>query len=666
MKRMNDNQHPASRFSVSTDGTAGERKPMSEQGEFDFDAPDGSDYVSAPSASEADPDSEYTSVSDVEDTEAGETCNASTVDVDIDAPLYGTEGDNAEGWKEIDFSGIDLDTLTDSSEGGTESGGGGSTPPPHGPNTTSGGEEAEPERSPEQSRSDEDFLPAAQNDPSSERSERSEQSKTLSSNDWKESDWISPIYPSAMWETLKDRGRPYSMKESKDGSMAISKFNECFFAGFVILGLNLHYHNGSWYGYCESTGTWRVLKKVALRILVNNVFILFGKKMQIVQIEDYLSLHFVDSVIGYMGPFPGYENIFDHAPWRAINVKNGTITVSKDGHIDFHEHSPEFLCRSRIETEYDPTADYGGFVSEAFGSYVSKPDAFVVQQYAGQCILKRNVSQTFLVISGASGTGKSQIVKVIESVVGPDSCEGLRTGMLRERFELSRFEGKSLLTAVDESGDALMRKGADMLKALTGGDSITTEVKCQNEHPKIKGVFSVILVSNSDLAVSIDDDRVAWGRRMLVVKYEGKAPKKRIDDFAGYLLAKYSSAVLNWMLDGAAALFQCGGRILPPPEMASRIDEILQGSDAAYAFVKNRVVHTGNAGDVLFSFALYSAFTSSAYFVGTASKRTIQTKLKKAMKDVFGVEKPRQDLIGPDGKAKYGYVGYCLERNEPE
>ena len=111
---------------------------------------------------------------------------------------------------------------------------------------------------------------------------------------------------------------------------------------------------------------------------------------------------------------------------------------------------------------------------------------------------------------------------------------------------------------------------------------------------------------------------------------------------------------------------QNGGKIDPHPEMARRVEEIIQVSDAYYAFVKNCVVHTGNSNDVLFCFALYNCFTASSYFVGTASKQVIQTKLKQAMKDVYGIEKPRKDLKGPNGKAKYGYVGYRIEWDEAE
>ncbi len=367
-----------------------------------------------------------------------------------------------------------------------------------------------------------------------------------------------------------------------------------------------------------------------------------------------------------MIPFPDYVDIFDHVPKNVVNVQNGTIVIAKDGSITLHEHSPEFLCRGVISIDYDPTADYSAFVHEVFRDVVTPEDQEAIQQYAGQCAFGWNMSQSILIICGEAGTGKSVIVKVIEGVLGRGAYEGLRTNMLDQRFELSRFEGKSLLVASDQYSDALMQRGAHMLKSLTGDDDLTTERKCENEHPMINGEFNVIIVSNSDLPLSTDGDTKAWTRRIRPVDYRGGLPKTLIRRFPNVLLRKYPEQILNWIVEGAAALRRNGDSIIPHPEMLRRIESLIQESDAAYAFVRNCVIRTGNREDVLFSTALYNAFTGSSYFVGSGSKQVIQTKLKKAMKDVYGVERPRQDLKDSEGKAKYGYVGFRLEKDRPE
>ena len=205
-----------------------------------------------------------------------------------------------------------------------------------------------------------------------------------------------------------------------------------------------------------------------------------------------------------------------------------------------------------------------------------------------------------------------------------------------------------------------------MLKTLTGGDEDTTERKGENEHAMIKGVFNVIMVSNPDLALSLDDDHVAWARRIRPVKYVDEAPRDPDRLFVEHMLAKYSKEALKWIVDGAIDIRRDGDKIKPHPEMTLRIDELIQGADACYAFVKNCVIRTRISEDVLFSADLFRSFVSSSYFADESNKQAIQKGLKKAMKDVFGVEKPRQDVKGSDGKAKYGYVGFRIELNEPD
>ena len=580
-----------------------------------------------------------------------------------DSPLYQNDAEaswnNDNGWKTVDV-GVNVDDADDvPREAGS---GGGGTPPPTGPGSSSCDDNQESEHP----RSTFGAPSTALITLRSEHSEYSEHSETFSSSDFDDPDWISPIYPKSLWVFPLDMGEPYCEESTNRGTIKITALNAGFCARLVVLWANLHLHHGNWYAYSESSGTWRRLRKAELLNIIQRCVMCLGEKYAIVEIVKLGSTRFCKDVIEQMMPFPEYEDIFDHAPKNVINVKNGTIVIGKDGSIVLHDHSPEFLCRDMINIDYDSAADYSEFVREAFRDVVIPEDIEVIKQYAGQCALGRNFSQSILIISGESGTGKSIIVKVIEKVIGRGNYEGLRTNMLDQRFELSRFDGKSLLVASDQCSDALMKKGAYMLKSLTGNDDITTERKGENEHPMISGDFNVIIVSNADLPLSIDGDGGAWRRRVYPVKYDGKKPETIIPYFEDYLMHNYSEQILNWMVSGAADLFKNGKQIPQHPEMLRRIDALIQESDACYAFVKNCVVHTGNTEDILFSFALYNAFTSSSYFVGSGSKQAIQTKLKKAMKDVYGVERPRQDLKDSAGKAKYGYVGYRLEWSDPE
>ena len=616
-------------------------------------------------------DADLREIRDVEDvsfaksgaTSVGESSATNAEIIEDDSPLYqnGTEGpwNDDAGWKSVNI-GVNVNDADEMPQGKAGSGDSG-TPPPTDPGTSSCSDDQEPEHS----RSTHGAPSTALITLKSEHSEHSEHSETFSSTDFEDPDWISPMYPESLWVFPPDIGDPYCEEFSK-GTVKITALNAAYFARLVVLWANLHLHHDDWYAYSESSGTWYRLGKAELLNIIQRCIMRWNESVCIMEIVKLCSTRFRKEVIDNMLPFRDYVDIFDHAPKNVINVKNGTIVVGKDGSVVLHDHSPEFLCRDVINIDYIEKADYGKFVREVFRDVVSPEDQEVIKWYAGQVALGWNMSQTILIICGEAGTGKSIIVKVIEKVIGRRNWEGLRTNMLDQRFELSRFEGKSLLVASDQCSDALMTKGAHMLKSLTGDDDLTTERKGENEHPMISGDFNVIMVSNSDLPLSIDGDGGAWRRRIRPVEYRGDLPKTLVRRFADLLLREYPEQILCWMVEGAAALRRNGDSIDPHPEMLSRIDALIQESDACYAFVKNRVVHTGNTEDVLFSFALYNAFTKSGYFVGSGSKQIIQTKLKKAMKDVYGVKGPCHDLKGPDGKAKYGYVGYRLEWNEPE
>ena len=628
-----------------------------------FDAVAGDSPASIPLTFDADADIGDAPAPDAEDAEARETDNGTEISLDADTPLYGgeddAEEDDAEGWKSVDFhvDDGDADDVLQNNAGS----GGGNTPPPENPGTSSDNNASEPEHSRSTSGAPSTALITLM----SEHSEHSEHSESFSSTDFDDPDWISPIYPESLWVFPPDIGEPFCEEVMKSGAVKYTALNVAYFARLVILTANLHMHHSNWHAYSEQSGTWCCLGLAKLLNIIYRCVMRYGKARGIWEIVKLCSARFCADVMKFMMPFPEYEDIFDHAPKNVINAKNGTIVIGNDGSIVLHEHSPEFLCRDVINIDYDPTADYTDFVREVFRDVVIPEDQETFKWYAGQCALGRNFSQKILIISGEAGTGKSIIVKVIEKVVGRRNWEGLRTNMLDQRFELSRFDGKSLLVASDQCSDALMKKGAHMLKTLTGGDDNTTERKGENEHPMISGEFNVIIVSNADLPLSIDGDSGAWKRRVLPIPYRGEKPETVVSYFEDYLMHKYPEQILNWMVSGAADLFKNGKKIPQHPKMVQRIDELIQESDACLAFVKNCVVHTGNTEDVLFSSALYNAFTCSSYFVGSGSKQVIQTKLGKAMVDVYKAVK-RKDLKDTDGKAKYGYVGYRLERNEPE
>src|SRR4026208_839995 len=119
----------------------------------------------------------------------------------------------------------------------------------------------------------------------------------------------------------------------------------------------------------------------------------------------------------------------------------------------------------------------------------------------------------------------------MQGLVGMLNVTQLRTKHLAERFELYRYQKKTLLVGVDVEPDFLSTKGAGILKGLVGGDWFDAEQKGGTGSFPFQGNFCVIVTSNTRLRVRLCGDVGAWRRRLLIIRYEGPKPKKKIPDF---------------------------------------------------------------------------------------------------------------------------------------
>lgn len=86
--------------------------------------------------------------------------------------------------------------------------------------------------------------------------------------------------------------------------------------------------------------------------------------------------------------------------------------------------------------------------------------------------------QEFMWISGNGGEGKSELIREIKAIIGVENVSAVKPAALADsgrRFETSNLYGKEANIMADVGNDYL--KSTDILKSLTGGDSISAEFK---------------------------------------------------------------------------------------------------------------------------------------------------------------------------------------------
>lgn len=345
-----------------------------------------------------------------------------------------------------------------------------------------------------------------------------------------------------------------------------------------------------------------------------------------------------------------------------IHVLNGMLDL-RTGKAELLPFAPDHYSRNQIPFAYNPTAACPRFINDLLKPALPDEDIDLLQRWAGSVLIGGNRAQRFLIIYGLAGGGKSTLIWVIESVIGPRNIATLRPTLIGEsRFELSRLADKSLLVGKDVRSDFLSDKAVGFLKSLTGGDRMTAELKGSNEVLPVTGNFALVITANALPKLTLDNDADAWRRRLLVVPFTGKKPATPIANFADVLAREEGEGILAWMVEGAikhlAELKTKGNFILTPTQQA-RIDGMLAESNSVEEFVTANVV-TSKIHD-LTGDELLAAYEKHCQKLDWApvSAQAFRTKVKQVMLEKFGLSQSHD--LDRYGQTVRGFRGVNLK-----
>jgi phage/plasmid-associated DNA primase len=358
------------------------------------------------------------------------------------------------------------------------------------------------------------------------------------------------------------------------------------------------------------------------------------------------------------------ERDFFNPPFHSVHLGNCTLRFEPDGSKFTAEgFSPNHRSRNRSPINYDPNAKCPEFEKTILG-HVCKDDQLLLQKYAGQCLLGRNLTQRFGILDGVGASSKGSFVLVISGVIGPKNVYELRTKMLAERFEIGRMIGRTLLVGSDVKGNFLSQSGAYRIKSIVGGDALEAELKASNKRFTVHGIFNLLITSNSRLRILLEGDRSAWERRVFIVRYDTPYTGKRIFEIEKYLLKIEAPGVLNWCVTGLKLLFQDyakEGDIILTPDQKARVDALLSESDSLRLFVSNNII---KAPDPMSNGTNYSLTIQEivAEYIDDCindkhwtpvSAEHAEKRVPNLMLELFGVTKSHS--IPRNGKAKRGF-----------
>ena len=369
-----------------------------------------------------------------------------------------------------------------------------------------------------------------------------------------------------------------------------------FVARFAEEHLVLHEPNErDFYTYDSATGAWVPHTSDAIKAVMSDDWQRYAAEVGEPGLLPIRTNGLLDSFISLLRGYVEKPEAFTRTG-RIIHLQNGVLHLNQEG-AQLLEFSSKYLSRNVCPIPWKPDAQCPRFKSELMAAALDPEDVSLLQRWCGSLLLGRNLAQKIMLLTGTPGGGKSTLLEIIEAIIGPANVCQLRTEHLGERFELSRFLRKTMLSGKDVKGNFLQTSGANVLKSLVGHDLLSTERKSSNSEFQLRGEFGVAISCNSRLRVKLDGDVDAWRRRLLMVRYEKPKPKERILDFAKKLLAEEASGILRWMVDGAILhLQECDafGEYSLSNKQTERVDQLLAESDSIRFFVTDCIKYSKN------------------------------------------------------------------------
>lgn len=236
---------------------------------------------------------------------------------------------------------------------------------------------------------------------------------------------------------------------------------------------------------------------------------------------------------------------------HVIAMDNGTYDLDTDTFTASHD--PDQLLTKLVPVAYDKDAQAPDW--EAFLAQVLPDEAMrgYLQRAIGHTLLGDAQERALFLLHGDPGTGKSQVIKVLEMLFG-DFAETADPTTFNEQSKratisngLNDLRGKRFVSLSElEEGEKL---NESLIKRLTGGDTAKSRGLYQ-ENKQWQVQFTLWMATNY-LPKLNSDDAAMW-RRVKPIKFPTVIAEqgKEIKRYGEKLFAKESAGILNWVLQG--------------------------------------------------------------------------------------------------------------------
>lgn len=192
-------------------------------------------------------------------------------------------------------------------------------------------------------------------------------------------------------------------------------------------------------------------------------------------------------------------------------------------------HTAGVFSTARVEANCTPQLAGKHPLFSRFLAQISGGDTALerrIWQMLGYALTPDTNAKSFFLLQGVPNSGKSLLGELLTRLLPDDAVTSLSLNDLGRNFGPSELVGKSLCLSMDLPAAPWDSKAVGMLKALTGNDLVTADVKYQ---PRAKFRNSATFLFGTNHAVALTQSDPAILQRLVVIPFRYAIPREQQD-----------------------------------------------------------------------------------------------------------------------------------------
>ena len=356
---------------------------------------------------------------------------------------------------------------------------------------------------------------------------------------------------------------------------------------------------------------------------------------------------------------PNISTVIPRMHTQCIPFHNGILDVITG---KMHPPDPKRFLLHLVQANYRPDLLGKCPVMMNFVNYIAGGSSMLIKRiWQSLAFIVSNVyAKYFVVFVGVGDSGKSLMIKLIESFFYPSSCFAMTYQKLAARFSASSLNGKKLCICPDLPKKAISNEAAAVIKMITGGDTMTAEAKYKDQDTMM--IDGLRLVCGSNFPLMLKDPDPAMDKRTLNIVFPYAVPKDAQDpNLLEHLISEKEAIIataLSFLPELISNNFQFEGEF----ETQAILDDLYGNvvgvavSDQIASFIDNHIAF--EEGVYTPTENLFNAFNT--YAPGVVGDSAAFSKLFRDGLVAIG----RSDIVGGRltiaGKKQRGYSGLKL------